>query len=41
MLRISEFQLDYTRAYYHASGAANYFTVARTLGSIFNKSSSN
>ncbi|MBC6606585.1 type IX secretion system protein PorQ [Hymenobacter sp. BT188] len=41
MLRISEFQLDYTRAYYHASGAANYFTVARNLSSIFNKNSSN
>ena len=38
MLRISEFQLDYTRAYYHASGAANYFTVARNLDSLFNKS---
>lgn len=41
MLRISEFQLDYTRAYYHASGAANYFTVARSLASIFTKSVKN
>lgn len=37
MLRISEFQLDYTRAYYHASGAANYFTIARNLNSLFHK----
>ncbi|SMB97289.1 hypothetical protein SAMN00120144_0340 [Hymenobacter roseosalivarius DSM 11622] len=41
MLRISEFQLDYTRAYYHASGAANYLTVARNLNSLFNKNTSN
>jgi len=38
MLRISQFQLDYTRAYYHASGASNYFTVARNLNSLFKKS---
>jgi hypothetical protein len=37
MLRISEFQLDYTRAYYHASGAANYITVARNLDSLLRK----
>ncbi|OUJ75529.1 type IX secretion system protein PorQ [Hymenobacter crusticola] len=37
MLRISQFQLDYTRAYYHASGASNYFTVARNLNSLFKK----
>jgi len=38
MIRISQFQLDYTRAYYHASGASNYFTVARNLNSLFKKS---
>jgi hypothetical protein len=37
MLRISEFQLDYTHAGYHASGAANYFTVARNVNSLFKK----
>lgn len=37
MLRISQFQLDYTRAGLHASGAANYFTVARNLNSLFVK----
>ncbi|WP_230471118.1 type IX secretion system protein PorQ [Hymenobacter jejuensis] len=37
MLQISQFQLDYTRAYYHASGAANYFTIARNLDSLFKK----
>lgn len=36
-LRISQFQLDYTRAGYHASGAANYFTIARNLDTLFNK----
>ena len=41
MLRISEFQLDYTRAYYHASGAANYFTVARSLTSLFSRNNQN
>lgn len=38
MLRISQFQLDYTRAGLHASGAANYFTVTRSLASLFTKS---
>ncbi|WP_375434603.1 type IX secretion system protein PorQ [uncultured Hymenobacter sp.] len=38
MLRISQFQLDYTRAGLHASGAANYFTVARNLNTLFTKS---
>ncbi|SNR40999.1 type IX secretion system protein PorQ [Hymenobacter mucosus] len=37
MLRISQFQLDYTHAGYHASGSANYFTVARNLQSLFKK----
>lgn len=37
MLRISQFQLDYTRAGLHASGAANYFTVARNLNTLFVK----
>lgn len=37
MIRISQFQLDYTRAYYHASGAGNYFTVARNFDSLFRK----
>ncbi|MGY2131636.1 type IX secretion system protein PorQ [Hymenobacter sp. HD11105] len=41
VLRISEFQLDYTRAYYHASGAANYITIARNLDSLFKKNTSN
>lgn len=35
MVRVSQFQLDYTRAGLHASGAANYFTVARNLNSLF------
>ncbi|NVO30526.1 type IX secretion system protein PorQ [Hymenobacter lapidiphilus] len=37
MLRISQFQLDYTHAGYHASGGANYFTVSRNLDSLFKK----
>ncbi|UOG73906.1 type IX secretion system protein PorQ [Hymenobacter tibetensis] len=37
MLRISQFQLDYTRAGMHASGAANYFTIARNLNTLFTK----
>lgn len=37
MLRISQFQLDYTRAGLHASGAANYFTVARNINTLFTK----
>ncbi|WP_426492898.1 type IX secretion system protein PorQ [Hymenobacter sp. 102] len=37
MLRISQFQLDYTHAGYHASGGANYFTIARNLDSLFKK----
>lgn len=37
MLRISQFQLDYTHAGLHASGGANYFTVARSLNSLFKK----
>ncbi|WP_303310521.1 type IX secretion system protein PorQ [Hymenobacter sp. BT730] len=37
--RLSQFQLDYTRAYYHVSGASNYFTLARNLNSIFKKDS--
>ncbi|MBD2714764.1 type IX secretion system protein PorQ [Microvirga sp. STR05] len=37
MLRISQFQLDYTRAGIHASGSANYFTVARNLNTLFVK----
>jgi hypothetical protein len=35
MLRVSQFQLDYTHAGYHASGGANYFTIARNLDSLF------
>lgn len=38
MLRVSQFQLDYTHAGYHASGGANYFTIARNLDSLFKKS---
>jgi len=37
MLRISQFQLDYTYAGIHASGGANYFTVARNLNTLFTK----
>jgi hypothetical protein len=37
MLRISQFQLDYTHAGVHASGGANYFTVARDLHTLFVK----
>ncbi|GAB3235675.1 type IX secretion system protein PorQ [Hymenobacter seoulensis] len=37
MLRISQFQLDYTHAGYHASGGANYLTVSRNLNSLFKK----
>ena len=37
LLRISQFQLDYARAGLHASGAANYFTVARNLNTLFTK----
>lgn len=37
--RLSQFQLDYTRAYYHVSGASNYFTLARSLDSLFKKNS--
>lgn len=37
MMRISQFQLDYTYAGIHASGGANYFTVARNLNTLFTK----
>lgn len=37
MLRLSQFQLDYTHAGYHAAGGANYFTVARNLDTLFKK----
>ncbi|AIZ65257.1 hypothetical protein PK28_14095 [Hymenobacter sp. DG25B] len=37
--KLSQFQIDYTRAYYHVSGASNYFTLARSLDSIFKKNS--
>ncbi|AHJ98764.1 type IX secretion system protein PorQ [Hymenobacter swuensis] len=37
MLRVSQFQLDYTHAGYHASGGANYFTIARNIDSLFKK----
>lgn len=37
--RLSQFQLDYTRAYYHVSGAGNYFTISRNLESLFKKNS--
>jgi hypothetical protein len=35
MIRIKKFELDYTRAYYHVSGASNYFTVSTTLEGWF------
>ena len=31
MIRIKNFELNYTRAYYHVSGATNYFTVSTSL----------
>ncbi|SHI59017.1 hypothetical protein SAMN02745146_1117 [Hymenobacter daecheongensis DSM 21074] len=35
MVRISQFQFDYTHASIHAAGGANYFTVARNINSLF------
>lgn len=37
MIRISQFQFDYTHASIHAAGGANYFTVARNIDSLFKK----
>lgn len=37
MVRISQFQFDYTHASIHAAGGANYFTVARNIDSLFKK----
>ena len=37
MIRIKKFELDYTRAYYHVSGASNYFTVSTTLEGLLKK----
>lgn len=37
MIRTRKFELDFTRAYYHVSGASNFFTVSTTLDGIFKK----
>jgi len=37
LLRISQFQLDYTHATLQAAGSSNYFTLSRNLGGIFKK----
>ena len=37
MIRIRKFELDFTRAYYHVSGASNFFTVSTTLEGLFKK----
>jgi hypothetical protein len=37
MVRISQFQFDYTHAGIHAAGGANYFTVARNINTLFKK----
>ncbi|GAA3999657.1 type IX secretion system protein PorQ [Hymenobacter fastidiosus] len=37
LVRISQFQFDYTHASIHAAGGANYFTVARNIDSLFKK----
>ena len=37
MIRIKKFELDFTRAYYHVSGASNFFTVSTTLEGLFKK----
>ncbi|GAA3946664.1 type IX secretion system protein PorQ [Hymenobacter algoricola] len=38
MVRISQFQFDYTHASIQAAGGANYFTVARNIDTLFKKS---
>ena len=35
MLRLSEFQLDYTHAWTHVAGSSNYLTVARNINTLF------
>lgn len=37
MIRIRKFELDFTRAYYHVSGASNFFTVSTTLEGLIKK----
>ncbi|HSI90363.1 MAG TPA: hypothetical protein VK927_04560, partial [Adhaeribacter sp.] len=37
MIRIKGFELDYSRAYYHVSGGANYFTVSTSLSRFLKK----
>jgi hypothetical protein len=37
MLRISQFQLDYTHATLQAAGSSNYFTLSRSLDNLFKK----
>lgn len=37
LLRIRGFQLEYARAYYHAAGATNFFTISTDLQRFFKK----
>ncbi len=37
LLRISQFQLDYTHATLQAAGSSNYFTLSRSLNNLFKK----
>ncbi len=37
MLKISTFQIDYTHATLQAAGSSEYFTIARSLDSLFKK----
>ncbi|WP_400193814.1 type IX secretion system protein PorQ [Hymenobacter sp. B81] len=37
MLKLSKYQFEYTRAYYHVAGASNYLTLARNLDEMFGK----
>ncbi|MFC7667892.1 hypothetical protein ACFQT0_11205 [Hymenobacter humi] len=37
MLKISAFQIDYTHAVLQAAGSSEYFTLSRSLDSLFKK----
>ncbi|KAA9338315.1 type IX secretion system protein PorQ [Hymenobacter busanensis] len=37
LLKVSKYQFEYTRAYYHVSGATNYLTLARNIDELFTK----
>ncbi|GAA4375469.1 type IX secretion system protein PorQ [Hymenobacter koreensis] len=37
LLKLSQYQFEYTRAYYHTSGAANYLTLSRNIDELFGK----